>query len=269
MAQRRRERRASFCSARRSARRCACAGSAPTRGLSDSSVHPAGMALIQGTAYRARRRMQRMTASGTMPSTGRPAASRSRTSELETGTCGPSTHSTLQPGATAGAAAGRAGHDGQGDQALEVLVAVPGAQLGDQVGAHDQEELDRAGRRPGPGPPPPCPPSSSGRPGRSRAGSPRRPGSPRPGPRSARSGPRRARSARCPDFCHGSLATTSRRRSSPSRSMTARAAATWPACGGSKVPPKIPIRAGASGAGKFGDHRAPARPSPPRARRCS
>ena len=48
--------------------------------------------------------MQRITASGTTPSTGRPAASRSRTSELETATWGPSTRSTRQPGATAGRA---------------------------------------------------------------------------------------------------------------------------------------------------------------------
>ena len=62
------------------------------------------MALIQGPAYRSRRRMQRMTASGTMPSTERPSASSARTSELETGTWGPSTHSARQPGGTAGAA---------------------------------------------------------------------------------------------------------------------------------------------------------------------
>src|SRR6516165_4880874 len=62
-----------------------------------------------------------------------------------------------------------------------------------------------------------------------------------------------------PDFCQGSLATTSSSRSNPRPSTAARPAATWPACGGSNVPPRIPIRAPRSeprsGAGKFCDDR--------------
>ena len=46
IAQRWRDRRASFCSSRRSARRWEGVGDAPTGGLSDYSVHPADMALI-------------------------------------------------------------------------------------------------------------------------------------------------------------------------------------------------------------------------------
>ncbi len=37
--------------------------------------------------------------------------------------------------------------------------------------------------------------------------------------------------------------------------MTARPAATWPTCGGSNVPPRIPTGSGRSGPGKFCDHR--------------
>ena len=48
--------------------------------------------------------------------------------------------------------------------------------------------------------------------------------------------------ARLPTFCHGSPATTSRT-TSRSRAWRASMAATrWPMWGGSKVPPKSPIR---------------------------
>ena len=85
--------------------------------------------------------MQRMTASGTMPSTGWPAASSPRICELETGTWGPSIHGPPARGNGRHGAAGP-GHDGQGDQPPEVVVAVPGAEVGHQVGPDHQEELD-------------------------------------------------------------------------------------------------------------------------------
>ena len=147
--------------------------------------------------------MQRITASGTSPSTGPPAASRSRTSELETATCGPSTRSTRQPGGTAGAGVARAGHDGQGDQALQVLGPVPGSRARGPDRPRRPGRARRAGPRRRRAPPRPCRPSSWGRPGRSRAGWPRRPGSPGPGPRSARSGPRRPRSRAAPTSARG------------------------------------------------------------------
>ena len=100
------------------------------------------MALIQGTAYRARRRMQWMTSSGTMPSTGRPAASSSRTCELETGTCGPSTHSALQPGGTAGT--GPLGRDTTARVTSRCRSSwrCQVSELGHQIGPHHQEQLD-------------------------------------------------------------------------------------------------------------------------------
>ena len=105
------------------------------------------MALIQVPAYRSRRRMQRMTASGTMPSTEPPSPSSARTSELDTATWGPSTHSARQPGGIAGRRAGRPGHDGQRHQPPEVLRAMPGAELRHQVGPDDEEELCRLAAR--------------------------------------------------------------------------------------------------------------------------
>ena len=147
-----------------------------------------------------------------------------------------------QPGGTSAAAAGRPRHDGQGDQAPQIVGAVPGCRArapGRRPTTRNSSSRAAAGLRPGP--PRPCPPSSWGRPGRSRAGWPRRRGSPRPGPRSARSGPRRARPPAAPTSATGSLATTRSRRSRPSASMAARAAATCPTCGGSNVPPRIPI----------------------------
>src|SRR6185437_5580953 len=47
---------------------------------------------------------------------------------------------------------------------------------------------------------------------------------------------------RCGAFCHGWLATTSSNRSRARASRHAKAAARWPAWGGSKVPPRRPIR---------------------------
>ena len=146
-AQRRRERRATICSARRSARRCAWAGSAADAGTSDSSVHPAGMALIQGTAYRARRRMQRMTGSGTMPSTGRPSARQLTDLRAGDGHLGPVDPFGPPPRGNGRRGAGRPGDDGQGDEAPEVLGAVPGAELGDQVGPDHQVQLRRGAAR--------------------------------------------------------------------------------------------------------------------------
>src|SRR6202041_405762 len=45
---------------------------------------------------------------------------------------------------------GRPGHDGQGDQTLEILGTVPGAELGDQVGPHDEVQLNGVLAGPGP-----------------------------------------------------------------------------------------------------------------------
>ena len=253
MAQRWRERRARRSSARRSARRWACAGEALAAacGLSDNSVL-AGMALIQATAYIPRRRMQRITLSGTSPSTGSPAGEpvtdlRTRDRHLRA----------VDPGGAParrdlGGDLARAGHDGQGDQVAKVVMAVPGLELGDQVCAHDQVELHV--------------PAADARRGQDLLGGVHRVAGAaavdlEPAGLGARDLPRQGlgqgvavlgRGDRpLPAFCHGSLATTRSRRSSPRRSTTARAAATWPRCGGSNVPPRIPIRAGGSGPGKF------------------
>ena len=117
----------------------AWAGSAPTRGPSDSSVHPAGMALIQGTAYRARRRMQRMTGSGTRPSTDRPSARQLpdlRAGDRHLGPVDP--FGPPRRGNVRHRARGP-GDDGQGHQALEVLAR----------GARTRDRRPGRPRRPG------------------------------------------------------------------------------------------------------------------------
>src|SRR5581483_9106342 len=64
--------------------------------------------------------------------------------------------------------------------------------------------------------------------------------------------------ARVPVFCHGVLATTMRTRSSSRSCRAVAAAATWPTCTGSNVPPSTPRRVmfgAGSGADQARHHR--------------
>ena len=102
---------------------------------------------FRATAYRSRRRMQRMTASGTIPSTERPSQSSARTSELETATWGPSTQTDPPTRGNSRPRAGRPGHDGQGHQRRRSSARCQDAELGHQVGPDHQEELGRLAAR--------------------------------------------------------------------------------------------------------------------------
>ena len=135
IAQRRRERRASFSSARRSARRWHLGGNARPRGALRQLRPPGRHGAHSGHS------VQTAAANATDDRLGHHALDRPARRQERHGPpssrpapAGPSTHSARQPGGTAGVGVGRPGHDGQRDQALQVLVAVPGPELGHQVG---------------------------------------------------------------------------------------------------------------------------------------
>ena len=92
-------------------------------------------------AYRPRWWMQRITASGTSPSTGSPCSRRRRSSVLETSNGAAGTSTARQPGGTGTGVRPGPAHHGQGDQVPECGLVVPGGETGHHVRPDHQGEL--------------------------------------------------------------------------------------------------------------------------------
>ena len=157
-------------------------------------------------AYRPRWWMQRITASGTRPSTGSPArgAGAARCWRRRTGRPG-----RRPPASPAGRAPAppRDAHHRQGDQVPECGLVVPGGEPGHHVRPDHQDELGpgfvlpAAGGR--------CPRCRTARPGRSRCRLASSPGHPSAAASTMAKRSSAGVTGRSPSFCHGSLATTS------------------------------------------------------------
>ena len=99
-------------------------------------------------AYRPRRRMQRITASGTSPSTGSPASSRPRSSVLETST-GATGHVDRPPARRGGSDRVPPGpaHHGQGHQLPQLRLVLPGGEVRRPRPIRPPDELGPRGSR--------------------------------------------------------------------------------------------------------------------------